>query len=169
MIKKNNDILVLNTGGTFNKLYNQITGELFVPKNNNAINNILKQSKISNVDVQGLIYKDSLDITKKDRKDMVNFLQNSPHKKVIIVHGTDTIHKTAKLLDKFIKDKQIILVGSMEPFSINPIEATSNFMQAYGFLLNNKTNNIYISMHGIISKYDKIIKNKKLGIFQCHK
>jgi L-asparaginase len=56
----------------------------------------------------------------------------------------------------------------MQPYSINPIEATSNLMSAYGFLKANTKNNIFISMHGFIKQYKKIRKNRTLGIFECH-
>ena len=54
----------------------------------------------------------------------------------------------------------------MVPFSINQIEATANLMSAYGFIKNCEKNNIFICMHGLIKKYNKIKKNKTLGVFQ---
>jgi L-asparaginase len=76
--------------------------------------------------------------------------------------------KTATFLSQFQFEKQIILVGAMEPYLINPIEGVGNLMQAYGFLLGNDFNGIYISMHGIVSSFEKIKKNKELGVFECH-
>jgi L-asparaginase len=161
-------ILIINTGGTFNKIYNEIKGKLIVPKNNIAIENILKLSKISNYHIKGMIYKDSLEITSEDRDKLVSYIQQSKYKKIIIVHGTDTIDQTAKYIAKRVLDKKIVLTAAMKPFSIDPIEATSNFMLAYGFLSSLEVkNNIYISMHGNIKKYTKIKKNYKKGIFEC--
>jgi len=54
----------------------------------------------------------------------------------------------------------------MIPFSINPIEATANLSSAYGYLIQLKKNNIYISMNGRIELYDKLIKNRKGGYFE---
>ncbi len=164
------EILILNTGGTFNKFYEPISGSLIVEKENKFIEELIVKSfkSISLVNVYGLIYKDSLDITKEDRVQLVNKIETSKEDKIIIIHGTDTMDKTAKYLNKHIKNKQIVLVGSMLPFSIEPIEATANLMCAYGFLKSNKKNNIYISMHGYIDKYNKIAKNRTKGIFECH-
>ena len=153
-MNKNQNILILNTGGTFNKVYNELNGELIVPSNNNAINKIVKHTKLSNITIDGLIYKDSLNINNKDRDQLVNHINNSNFNKIIIVHGTDTISITASYLNKKIKNKIIILTGSMMPFSINPIEATGNLMSAYGFINNCKKNNIYICMHGLIKKFN---------------
>jgi L-asparaginase len=166
-VKNNNKILILNTGGTFNKIYNPLIGKLIVPKNNNAIDDILLKSNIYNIKVDNLIYKDSLEINKADRLELVQYIKKSNYNKIIIIHGTDTMNMTAKFLDKNIKTKQIILTGAMIPYSINKIEAISNFMIGYGFLINNNNNNIYISMHGNIKKYTKIKKNYQKGIFKC--
>ena len=57
-----------------------------------------------------------------------------------------------------------IFTGAMKPYEINPIEATSNLMLAIGFSQNAKEG-IYISMHGIVKKYNKIKKDYKKGIF----
>ena len=160
-------ILILNTGGTFNKIYDELTGKLIVPKNNNAIKMILSKSKISNTKIKGIIYKDSLDINNKDREELKKYIEKSNYDKIIIVHGTDTINKTASYLNKYIKNKKIVLTGAMIPCSIEQTEATSNLMSAFGFLLNSNKNNIYICMHGLIKKYNKITKNKELGIFEC--
>ncbi len=166
-MNKKKEILILNTGGTFNKIYDLINGILVVPKGDRAIKKIIKLSKIYDIKVTGIIYKDSLDINNYDRKKLVNYIKKSKFHKIIIVHGTDTINITAKYLSKYIIDKQIILTGSMVPFSINPIEATSNLMNSYGFLKNNNKSDIYISMHGLIEKHKRIKKNKILGVFEC--
>ena len=72
---------------------------------------------------------------------------------------------TAKYLDEKIKDKTIVLTGAMLPISINKVEATLNFSQAIGFLNANIENGIYISMHGSVKNYKKLIKNRELGKF----
>ncbi|MEA2019570.1 MAG: asparaginase domain-containing protein [Campylobacterota bacterium] len=166
MVRNDKNIIIINTGGTFNKIYNQLNGNLEIYKKNSAIKQILISSKIKDVKLDGLIYKDSLDITNKDRDKLVNYINNSKYNKVLIVHGTDTINLTALYLAHKIKDKQILLTGAMVPFSIDPIEATSNLMMGYGFLKNCTKNNVYISMHGFVKKYNKIKKNRELGVFE---
>lgn len=168
-MKNNNKVLILNTGGTFNKVYDQVKGELFVPQNNEAVENILEKSKIKTVKVEGLIYKDSLEITNNDRKLLAEYIKRSIYKKILIIHGTDTMDKTAAYLSKHINNKTIVITGAMEPYSIDPVEAVSNLMSGYGFLQNCKKNNIYISMHGFVKKHNKIKKNRKHGVFECQK
>ncbi len=60
-------MLILNSGGTFNKKYNPLNGELEVPYNNSSIEKIL-QSVESKYDLAGVIYKDSLDMNMDDRR-----------------------------------------------------------------------------------------------------
>ena len=165
---KNSKILILNTGGTFNKVYNQLNGKLDILKNNENIEKILNLSKIYDCKVESILYKDSLDINKKDRDQIISYIKRSEFEKIIIIHGTDTIDKTAKEIKKNILDKTIVLTGSMVPFSIDPIEATANLISAYSFVKYKNKKEIYIAMHGNIKKYNKIEKNRELGVFECH-
>jgi len=162
------EVLILNTGGTFNKKYNQIKGLLEVNNDSTFVNNILDDIYKSNKKplIEGLIYKDSLDITKKDRKELLKRIQTSKYKKIIIIHGTDTMNKTAKFLNKNIKNKQIIIVGSMQPYTLSKIECTGNLMMAIGYINNKIKNNIYICMNGIVQKHNKIKKNYKKAVFE---
>ncbi len=165
------EILILNTGGTFNKIYNPINGQLEVSQNNKAIEKICEKflKTNNNIKIQGLLFKDSLEMTKADRSILVNVIKNAKEKKIIIVHGTDTMDKTAEYLDKFINNKEIILVGTMVPFSIEPIEATANLCSAYGILQTNIKDGVYICMHGHIKKHTKMYKNREIGVFECLK
>jgi len=166
-VENNKKILVINTGGTFNKRYNEIDGSLIIDKNNNFIEDIFKSSKITQFTIKGLIYKDSLEFSNKHRQKLLDFIKNSDFKKILIVHGTDTVDTTAKYLSDNLKDKQIVLTGAMIPFSIDKLEAVSNFMCGYGFLLGNDQSDVFIAMHGMVLSYEKIKKNKSLGVFEC--
>ena len=158
-------ITVINTGGTFNKRYNPITGELEVPKDSLALDEIINYCYNIDFEVLNIISKDSLEMSDVDRELIVKTIKDCKNQNIIIVHGTDTIDLTAKYLDEKIKDKTIILTGAMFPISINKIEATLNFSQAIGFLNSNCENGIYISMHGSVKNYKKLIKNRELGKF----
>ena len=166
-----NNILILNTGGTFNKKYNQKTGTLDVPSDSDVVKNILndifktnKKPKISTI-----ISKDSLDIKKKDRFLILEMIKNAKEDKIVIIHGTDTMNKTAKFLNKHINNKSIILTGSMQPFSISQIEPTGNLLMALGFIQNQNKKGIFISMNGIVDRYDKVKKDYKKALFKRSK
>jgi len=158
-------ITVINTGGTFNKIYNCINGKLEVPKDNLALEEIIKYSYNIDFDVKNIISKDSLDITDLDRKELVETIQKCQNDNIIVIHGTDTMDLSAKFLDEKIKNKKIILTGAMFPVSINKVEATLNFASAIGFLNAKVSNDIYIAMHGSVKNYKQLLKNRKLGQF----
>ena len=158
-------ITVINTGGTFNKRYNPLSGELEVPKDSLALDEIISYCYNIDFDVLNVISKDSLDMSDADREFIVKTIQDSKNENIIIVHGTDTIDLTASFIDENIKDKTIVLTGAMLPISINKIEATLNFASAIGFLNANIKNGIYISMHGSVKNYKKLVKNREIGKF----
>jgi L-asparaginase len=164
-----NKLHIINTGGTFNKQYNPLSGSLEIETSNKSIEKIFKNvyKTKKKPSIKAIINKDSLDITTKDREVLKNEILKSKVKNLIIIHGTDTMNKTAEFISKFIKNKNIVFVGTMKPFSIEPIEATASLMSAIGFLENNTKNNIYISMNGIIRVHNKIKKNYKKGVFEC--
>ena len=158
-------ITVINTGGTFNKRYNPLTGELEVPKDSLALDEIISYCYNIDFDVLNVISKDSLDMSDADREFIVKTIKNCKNENIIIVHGTDTIDLTASFIDEKVNDKTIVLTGAMLPISINKIEATLNFASAIGFLNANIKNGIYISMHGSVKNYKKLIKNREIGQF----
>lgn len=159
-------ILILNTGGTFNKRYNPLKGELEVPKDGIALEGILRYCNNTSYELLNIIHKDSLEMSEIDRELIVKTIKNSSCKKVLIVHGTDTMDVTATFLALHIKDKVITLTGAMVPFSISTVEATSNFMMALGDVMCREQNGVYLAMHGAIAQHGSIHKNRQKGIFE---
>ena len=158
-------ITVINTGCTFNKRYNPLTGELEVPKDSLALDEIISYCYNIDFEVLNIISKDSLEMKDYDRELIVQTIKECTNDKVIIIHGTDTIDLTSAYIDAKIKDTNIILTGAMFPISIDKIEATLNFSMAIGFLNSNCENGVYIAMHGSVKNYKKLIKNREIGQF----
>ena len=158
-------ILIIDTGGTFNKVYNPITGVLDINSEGNALETIAKRwlVKFKSLNIIG---KDSLDMTDVDRELIVETIRGSEYKSIIIIHGTDTIDKTAKSLSDAKLDKKIVLTGAMVPFSIDSIEATANFASSYGYINNISQDGIFIVMNGVMDSYENVIKNKTKGYFE---
>lgn len=161
------EISIINTGGTFNKQYNEKTGYLEIPHNCDTIKEIVEKCFRNNLllNIEGLLYKDSLDLNDNDRKIISEKIKNN--NKTLLVHGTDTMDITAKYLDDELKNNTIVLTGAMSPYSIDKIEAVSNFSTALHFLTTTSQKGVFIAMHGLVKPYQEIKKNKQLGIFQC--
>lgn len=158
-------ITVLNTGGTFNKRYNPILGQLEVPTDNIALDKIVKSCFNVEFDIKNIVSKDSLDFTQEDREIILENIKNSASDKIIIIHGTDTVDLTAKFIEDKIHGKKIVFTGAMVPMSIDEVEATMNFSQAIGFLNAPIENGIYLSMHGSVIEHSKLKKDRSVGQF----
>ncbi len=158
------DITIISTGGTFNKIYNPISGELEVDKSAKAIKEISNKWH-SNFKIFSIIGKDSLLIDSKDRDFLAKTIMKERSRKIIVVHGTDTIDDTALLLNKKIKNKQIVLTGAMVPFAFDEVEAVANLALAVGFLRGNSRDGVYIAMHSLVAPFEQIYKNRAKGKF----
>ena len=157
-------VLIINTGGTFNKVYHPIKGELEVGQTGSALNE-LTSKWLCKFEIIDIIGKDSLEITEEDRSGLLATISDAQAAKIIIVHGTDTMDITAEYLADAQLNKSIILTGAMVPYSIDPVEATANLCSAYGFIQSDCEHGIYIAMNGVIGNHDKVKKDRALGKF----
>lgn len=158
-------MLILNSGGTFNKRYNPLNGELEIPYDNQVIDRVL-QSADFKYDLAGVVYKDSLEMDMNDRKMLASIIMESKDDTFIIIHGTDTMHITAEFLSEIFEDRKIILTGAMNPFEIDNVEASLNLGIAIGFAKALSKNGVYISMNGFVEPCANIVKNRQLGKFE---
>jgi L-asparaginase len=158
------NILIISTGGTFNKIYDPIKGEFVIDASSHALEEIASKW-LCKFEVLNIIGKDSLDMTGQDRLELLAIISQSDHQNILIVHGTDTMDVTAEYLADAELEKRIILTGAMMPYSIDPIEATANFASAYGYMNALEQDGVYIAMNGIIATYDTVKKDRVKGRF----
>ena len=157
-------IVILVTGGTFDKEYNEITGKLFF--NESHIKEMLDLGRCRiKVNIQNLMLKDSLDMEKIDRELILDACLKTNATKIVITHGTDTMTETAKRLSKKIKHKTIVFTGAMIPYKFGSSDGLFNLGSALGFV-QSLPRGIYIAMNGRCFEHDKVKKNKETGIFE---
>lgn len=161
---KKNKILIINTGGTFNKRYDPIKGLLYVETSGLALEE-LASKWLCSFEMMHIIGKDSIDMSSHDRLELLAIISQSSFDDIIIVHGTDTMALTAEYLADADLEKRIILTGAMVPYAVDPVEATANFSSAYGTLQILEKDGVFISMNGIFEQYDKIRKERSKGRF----
>jgi len=159
------NVTIINTGGTFNKRYNPIKGQLEVPNDNIALNKIIASCHNVDFEIKNIVSKDSLDMDDNDRQIITDAVNQTINDKIIIIHGTDTVDLTSAFLRKEVTNKKIVFTGAMVPMSIDEVEATMNFSQALGFLSADIKNGIYLAMHGVVVDASKLVKNRKEGKF----
>lgn len=162
------DILVINTGGTFNKRYDEISGELYVPADESAIEAILAEFR-GNLDVRvlGVVHKDSLAMTEVDREQIARAILEASERKVLIVHGTDTMHLTGDYLEQVCPDRHVVLTGAMKPYAYERQEAAVNLALSLGWLMANEEAGVYIGMHGLVRPHAAIVKDRVNGVFRA--
>ena len=160
------NILIIDTGGTFNKITNPKTNKTIVDNSSIALKKISLHWR-HNLTSLNIIEKDSLDMTNLDRLELLMTINNHEHTHIIVIHGTDTMDLTAQYLAEAETEKCIVLTGAMVPFSNDFIEATANFSSAYGYInaLPLNHDGIYIAMNGLIEDYKSIIKDHAKGRF----
>jgi L-asparaginase len=164
-------VVIINTGGTFNKRYQPLTGLLTVATDEQTIKELL-HSAAPNIDLRliGAVHKDSLDMTQDDRESICESIRHlSPSMKtapIIVVHGTDTMHETALFLDEARLNRVIVMTGAMRPAEIDPVESSLHLGLSLGFIAAHPPPGVYIAMHGRVLPYTQYRKNRTLGIFQ---
>ena len=157
-------VKILITGGTIDKKYNELNGKLIFTESH--LPKMLHQAKCkADVELETVMLKDSLDMTDSDREKILRSCRNCKGDKSIITHGTDTIPETAKILGENIKNKTIILLGAMIPYTFGGSDALFNLGSAIS-AVQILPKGIYITMNGKIFPYDNIRKNKEIGEFQ---
>ena len=157
-------IKIFSTGGTFDKEFNEITGELFFKKTQLYELLEMGRSKLD-IKIETLMMVDSLKMSDTERQYIVDKCKKEKTHKIIITHGTDTMVKTAELLAKQIKDKTIILTGAMIPIKFGSSDGLFNLGSAMSFV-QVLERGIYITMNGRYFNWDNVRKNKVQGIFE---
>jgi len=157
-------IRLFATGGTFDKEYNELKGNLEFKDTH--LNEILKLGRCKvEVKVTTLMLMDSLDMTNSDRKVILENCKEAEEDRIVITHGTDTMAETAKLLGKSIKNKTIVLTGAMIPYKFGSSDGLFNLGAALAFA-QSLPHGVYVAMNGRYFKYDNVRKNKTTGEFE---
>jgi L-asparaginase len=157
-------ILIISTGGTFNKVYNPTDGKLVVDTKSKAIQHIAKKW-LTDFNIKNIIGKDSLEMDDNDRQLLINTVIGSKEKTIIIIHGTDTMDKSAVELAHAECKKLVIFTGAMVPYHIDSVEATANLSSAIGYANGLEKNGVYIAMNGVFGEYSQVTKDRKKGKF----
>ena len=156
-------IRIFVTGGTFDKEYDELTGELFFKKTHLREMLELGRSKID-FNISTLMMKDSLEMDDNDRAVIVDNCSKAVENSIIITHGTDTMVRTAKLIAKQEMDKTIILTGAMIPYKFGSSDGLFNLGAAIGYV-QSLSKGVYVSMNGKCFNHNKVEKNKETGEF----
>ncbi|HEY4156206.1 MAG TPA: asparaginase domain-containing protein [Puia sp.] len=157
-------ILILVTGGTFDKEYNELTGELFFKETH--LPEMLRLGR-NLVETKAVILEmiDSLYMTDEYRERLAVRCREAAEENIIITHGTDTMAETAVYLDKAVRDKTIVLTGAMIPYKFGSSDGLFNLGSAMAFV-QSLPQGVYVAMNGSCFPAGKVRKNKVTGLFE---
>jgi L-asparaginase len=157
-------IRIFITGGTFDKEYNELNGQLFFKDTH--LHDLLElgRNKVA-VEIRTLMMIDSMEMTDEDRNLIVYQCIHCDEDRIIITHGTDTMVETATMLAQKIKDKTIVLTGAMIPIKFGSSDGLFNLGSALAFAQTLPAG-VYVAMNGRCFTYDNVRKNKLTGIFE---
>ncbi|MEO7984499.1 MAG: asparaginase domain-containing protein [Bacteroidota bacterium] len=157
-------IRIFITGGTFDKEYNELNGELYFKDTHLSDLLEMGRSKVA-VEIRTLMMVDSLEMTDNDRDLIVHQCNNCEEKQIVITHGTDTMSETAKVLAKKVKGKTVILTGAMIPIKFGSSDGLFNLGSALAFA-QTLAPGVYVAMNGRCFNWDNVRKNKQTGVFE---
>jgi len=157
-------IRIFITGGTFDKEYNELNGQLYFKDTHLSDLLEMGRSKVS-VEIRTLMMVDSLTMTAEDRELIVHQCNNCDETQIVITHGTDTMQDTAKVLAQKISNKTIILTGAMIPIKFGSSDGLFNLGSALAFAQSLPAG-VYVAMNGRYFNWDNVRKNKQTGVFE---
>ena len=158
------NISIFITGGTFDKAYNELNGTLFFKQTHLHEMLYLGRSKLS-LDIEELMLIDSLDMTDKHRRIILERCLQTKNNKIVIIHGTDTMVETATFLASRVLNKSIVFTGAMVPYCFGSSDGLFNLGSALAFA-QTLQNGIYIAMNGQYFLWNEVHKNKTKGLFE---
>lgn len=157
-----NEILILTTGGTIDKVYFDAGSSYEV--GSSIVGNLLDQAEVRHpYKIIKVLQKDSLDLTDKDRTAIRDTILRHPHRQILITHGTDTMTHTARALSE-LSGRTIVLTGSLAPARFAMTDAMFNIGMAMA-TVQSKPPGVYIVMNGSVFDADQVHKDSDKNAF----
>jgi L-asparaginase len=157
-------IRILVTGGTFDKEYNELTGELFFQHTH--VSEMLRLGRCQlGVEIETLMMIDSLRMTDAGRAVIVARCRAALESRIVITHGTDTMAETAGALGPNIAGKTVVLTGAMVPYTFGSSDGIFNLGTALAFVQTLPAG-VYIAMNGRHFRWNAVHKNRERGVFE---
>jgi L-asparaginase len=157
-------IRIFITGGTFDKSYDEIAGQLDFKDSH--IQEMLRLGRCRlPVAVRTLMMVDSLQMTDADRQLILQNCKGAAEDRIVITHGTDTMTETAEVLGRAGLGKTVVLTGAMVPYAFGSSDGLFNLGSALSFVQALPTG-VYVAMNGRCFAWDDVVKNRELGIFE---
>ena len=157
-------IRVFVTGGTFDKEYDELTGQLYFRSTH--VDEMLRRGRCGlDIEVETLMMVDSLDMSGAQRAAIVRACRECHEDQIVITHGTDTMVETAREIASGLKGKTVVLTGAMVPYAFGSSDGLFNLGSAFSFV-QSLPHGVYIAMNGKSFPWDDVRKNRAEGVFE---
>jgi len=154
---------IFTTGGSIDKGYSTLESDFVVGEP--RVGEVLREANVDfEFEVESLLKKDSLDFSDSDRELILEKVSGESCRHILITHGSDTMPQTARALAG-IKDKTIVLTGSMQPAAFKSSDAHFNIGFAIACLRTLEPG-VYLVMNGGIFDPDHVVKNREKDTYE---
>ncbi len=165
--------LILSTGGTIEKTYDEGDGSL---KNRESVieDKIIDELRYPYKEfiINEIMQKDSLEMTLEDRDLIYDFIRAFERMKfpMVVLHGTDTLDQTmSRCLEKLSEDEPltipVVFTGAMRPLGFEDNDARQNLIESI-HCASILPPGFYLSFHGQIYYPNTFRKNKDKKTFE---
>lgn len=162
---------IIITGGTFDKQYDAIRGQLTFKDTH--LPDIIERVRCNlpvALELNQMI--DSLEMHDENRQGVLEACRKATEKYIVITHGTDTMTLTGAVIgealaggDTALAGKHIVLTGAMVPYSVSGSDALFNLGGAI-MACQLTPPGVYITMNGQCFNWNDIRKNREQGVFE---
>jgi L-asparaginase len=165
-------ITLITTGGTIEKTYDELSGEL--ANRRSIVRRMLAELRLeeTEVNVVELMSKDSLEMTDADRRRIVDAVRAAgacgagAAAGIVVLHGTDTLPNSGEALHAQLGGPAvpIVLTGAMRPFEMKQSDALQNLTEAI-FAAGMLAPGVYCVAHGRVLAFPGVRKDLERGTF----
>jgi L-asparaginase len=155
---------LIATGGTFDKVYDPIQGRLGFDRT--QLETIVAHARLAGpLAIEVPLLRDSLEMDDSHRATILARCRVAPERSIVVVHGTDTMVETARVLGAAGLDATIVLTGAMVPYTVAGSDASFNLGHAIG-CARSLPPGVWVAMNGITHRWDAVRKNRAQGLFE---
>jgi L-asparaginase len=166
-MKKLPQVMIIATGGTIDKSYGVGAGVRDLSFSGlPAVAEILRRIvSVGDYPIVPVMAKDSLDMNSQDRATIAAMCASVPYSRILITHGTDTMHKTAAAIVAKRLRKTIVITGAGQPAVTQGTDADFNVGFALASALT-AASGVYVAMNVRLYPWNKFKKNPVTGVFE---
>ncbi len=170
-------IVLITTGGTIEKTYDEHTGEL--ANRRSLVDRMLQELRLEGAEVEivELMHKDSLHMDDEDRRRVLETVREAIERLgprvvggglagVVVLHGTDTLAETGRVLHDGLQPPRatVVLTGAMRPFEMKRSDALQNLTESL-FASRTLPPGVYCVAHGRALPFPDVVKDRDRGTF----